>query len=81
MRKTAHHRAVRWIIRAWGRREDERMDEDKIIAAVLATAMTDNRWTRADAVDLVRRYGAILEVLRTEPLPDATDAKPDLAMV
>ena len=56
------------------------MDEDQIIAAILATAMTDNRWTRADAVDLVRRYRAILEVLRTEPLPDATDIKPDTAM-
>ena len=56
------------------------MDEDKIIAAILVTAMTDNRWTRADAVDLVRRYRAILEVLRTEPLPDATDAKPDTTM-
>jgi hypothetical protein len=53
--------------------------DDKIIAAILATAMTDNRWTRADAVDLVRRYRVILEVLRTEPLPDATDVKPDIA--
>jgi phenolic acid decarboxylase len=61
--------------RGW---EEQRMD-DKIIAAILATAMTDNRWTRADAVDLVRRYRAILEVLRTEPLPDATDVKPDIA--
>jgi hypothetical protein len=57
------------------------MNEDKIIPAILATAMTDNRWTLDDAVDWVRRYRAILEVLRTEPVPDATDVTPILLWI
>jgi hypothetical protein len=56
------------------------MDENKIVAAILATAMTDNRWTQADANDLIRRYQAILQVLGTMPSAatlDPAEAGPD----
>jgi hypothetical protein len=54
------------------------MDDDKIVAAILATAMTDNRWTAADADDLVRRYRTILDVLLNEPQLNREDVSPDL---
>ena len=55
------------------------MDDEKIVAAILATAMTDNRWTAADADDLVRRYRTILDVLLSKPQLSREDANPDLA--
>lgn len=55
------------------------MDDHKIVAAILATAMTDNRWTSADADDLVRRYRTILDVLRSEPQPETGGVRPDPA--
>ena len=58
------------------------MKEEKIVAAILATALTDNRWTLADAEDLVRRYGGILKLLeseQSEPPLDPDQAKPDIA--
>jgi len=54
------------------------MEDDKIVAAILATAMTDNRWTAADADDLVRRYRTILDVLLNEPQLSRKDVSPDL---
>jgi hypothetical protein len=53
------------------------MDDHKIVAAILATAMTDNRWTPADADDVVRRYKTILDVLRSEPQPGSEDVRPE----
>jgi hypothetical protein len=55
------------------------MDDEKIVAAILATAMTDNRWTAADADDLVRRYKTILDALLNEPQLNPEDLKSDLA--